>query len=1216
MIRRLLPYEHQLIRELGITEAEYFEFIAYQQHAADCKDGTIFDVKNETALVLAIISIVGTIASTVAALLAPRPQAPTLTRPGASTQSRDQVFAPRFGFNAFQEVAKYGDPVNLIYGSTADNPTGGVRVKTSLLWSAVLSMGSSQYMQLLTMIGASELEEIDFTRTAIDQLPVRTISSSVWQFYRANGGRMIYDNKEDIYLTYKRTGNISSGSPTISNIVTTGMSAGDIITSGNFPAGTTVQSTTSSTVTCSANANTTKTNAEITFESLQQQQLRYEPLRKMLPRSKANTMVRYPYDVVVNPSADTLEGAVAFGFSQAYSPVNNKAFGVVEPVPLNTYVYIRNSTGDFKSVDLGVYLVPDDTTSSLDTYWPTQAGAAPSKFPKNFICRLKISKKSEVYPNGPNTGEDIWKPLEAANNYRQTYAQNIDIASTWKIGTAIFKTLEITGDDTLETGDMYVRIQCIRDGFCPTAPNTLQERAIYGTDSQNNLLKDLELAQQERREAVSQRANSPKPVNTNDRNDPKNTDAMQQWFKFNDEVIQRNAQIQTIRNQISDSNKQKNLAYYTKCLAKIEQASYETISYPDVIEFALRVKTFRRISGRANKYGGEGVTQVGFDELQNGIRFRTAMFKLYYKRDIGSDAEYEQFPGVFAVRRSATNDNYVSFKLRLPQGTKEPYESASDRVQWSFRIEPVTDITAECRIDSAASSDNLNSTKIYYLENSGTYQRRTLPDAHKNMDMHLYWVGEAKLTVDGYLPYNDSPTGTNEWDLFNLATDTNTEFSFEGAPEFTVTAVTEQRIDFDVPDDSYGNTFPYYKNIALLGFNAYSGKSLQELRAISVYVTKCKKVRRLNADGTYSGVVAATAYAPEIFLDTITDKVNGIGRYTRPEAVDFPTLGEATEFCRQNQLYFDGIIAEPRNWREFWTEVAPMSLLELARIDGRETLIPSVPFNATTKKIDPTAFAVTCMFTAGNILEDSYKEEFMDYGTQTRDIIAEIIYRDTQADDGFPRNRSITLQRKDANETDAIRQTFDLSSYVTTERQAILFGKLITNLRAHVRKAVEFQTFPSEAPVKPGDLVYVDTGHTTWDSVFTGSINSDGSLNMPLTSQIKTGDYKILLYKPSNSVRAPMTVRVENNGATVYPYNIPGQPNTPNTNDNLSKYEGELFVLGLANTTKRVFRIVEVSIGEEAEITLKALEYPVANNKALIAEGMTAADWDAYHEWS
>jgi len=1205
MNRRLLPYEHQLIRELGITEAEYFEFIAYQQHAVDSKDGTIFDVENLEVLA-AILAVVGVIFSTVSLLLAPRPQAPTLTRPGASTQSRDQVFAPRFGFNAFQEVAKYGDPIHLIYGSTADNPNGGVRVKTSLLWSAVLSMGSSQYMQLLTMIGASELEEIDFTRTAIDQLPVRTISSSVWQFYRANGGRMIYDNKEDIYLTYKRTGSIASGSPTISNIVTTGMSNGDSITSSNFPAGTTVQSTTSNTVTCSANAITTKNNAEITFESLMQQQLRYEPLRKMLPRSKANTMVRYPYDIVVNPSADYLESAVAFGFSQAYSPVNNKAFGVVEPVPLNTFVYIRNSNGTSISGDLGVYLVPDGNGSSLDAYWPSQAGATPLKFPKNFICRLKITKKSEIYPDGSKTSQNIWKPLEAATNFRQAYAQNIDVSSTWKIGTAIFKTLEITGDDTLETDDMYVRIQCIREGFSPTAPNALQQRAIYGADVRNDLTKDLEQAQKERREAVSQRANSPKPVNTDNRNDKKNTDAMMQWFKFNDEVIARNEQIKDIREQLnkflSDFDKEQNRAYYTKCLAKIEQAAYETISYPDVIEFALRVKAFRRMSGRAAKYGGGPVAQAGFDELQNGVKHRSTMFKLYYKRDIGSDADYKQFPGIFAVRRSATNENYVSFKLRLPQGTKEPYVSGTDRVQWSFRIEPVVDVTAECRMDSAASSDNLNSTKIYYLENSGTYQRRTLYDVHKKMDMHLYWVGEGKNTDKGYLPYNDSPNGTNEWDLFNLATDSNTEFSFEAGPEFTITAVTEQRIDFDVPDDSYGNAFPYYKNIALLGFNAYSGRSLQELRAISVYVTKAKKVKRLNTDGSYSGVVAATAYAPEIFLDTVTDKVNGIGRYTRLEAVDLPALGEATAFCRQNQLYFDGIIAEPRNWREFWTEVAPMSLLELARIDGRETLIPSVPYNATTRKIDPTAFSVTCMFTAGNILEDSYKEEFLDYGTQTKDIIAEIIYRDTQTEEGFPRNRSLTLKRKDANEADSIRQTFDLSSYVTTEKQAILFGKLLTNLRTHVRKAVEFRTFPTEAPVKPGDLVYVDTGHTTWDTVFTGSINSDGSLNLPLISKIKTGDYKILLYKPSNSVRAPMTVHVDKNGAEVNP--------------NLSKYAGELFVLGLANTTKRVFRITDVSIGEEAEITLKALEYPVANNKALIAEGMTTTDWNDYHEWS
>jgi hypothetical protein len=39
-------------------------------------------------------------------------------------------------------------------------------------------------------------------------------------------------------------------------------------------------------------------------------------------------------------------------------------------------------------------------------------------------------------------------------------------------------------------------------------------------------------------------------------------------------------------------------------------------------------------------------------------------------------------------------------------------------------------------------------------------------------------------------------------------------------------------------------------------------------------------------------------------------------------------------------------------------------------------------------------------------------------------------------------------------------------------------------------------------------------------------------------------------------------------------------------------YEGWLFVLGTAVTTKRVFRVTEVTMEEEGEITVRAIEHP------------------------
>lgn len=62
------------------------------------------------------------------------------------------------------------------------------------------------------------------------------------------------------------TGTISNGSPTITSIVTTKLIAGMLITGANIPAGTTILSKTSNTVTMSANATGSATQSITFFE--------------------------------------------------------------------------------------------------------------------------------------------------------------------------------------------------------------------------------------------------------------------------------------------------------------------------------------------------------------------------------------------------------------------------------------------------------------------------------------------------------------------------------------------------------------------------------------------------------------------------------------------------------------------------------------------------------------------------------------------------------------------------------------------------------------------------------------------------------------------------------------------------------------------------------------------------------------------------------------
>jgi hypothetical protein len=333
-------------------------------------------------------------------------------------------------------------------------------------------------------------------------------------------------------------------------------------------------------------------------------------------------------------------------------------------------------------------------------------------------------------------------------------------------------------------------------------------------------------------------------------------------------------------------------------------------------------------------------------------------------------------------------------------------------------------------------------------------------------------------------------------------------------------------------------------------------------------------LRRLRDDGTYpTEPDGSSSYAPDIFLDTILDTQNGIGRFAKIGGVDLQALALAKRFCQRNNLFMDGVIADKAPWRQFWAEVAPFSLLELGRVGGRETLVPAVPCDNAgniTRQV-----TITALFNQGNILEDSYREEFIDFGSNVQDLIASVIYRDTEIDGTFPRNRSVEVSRADATEANAVRQTFDLSQYVTNRSQAILFGKLLCNQRRHIRRAIDFSTFPTDSVLEPGSYIYVAIGENQWDQVTTGVVEAGGVLNTPIGQVPNGSGLKALVYQSGSAVVQVDSVTVSNGTAAA-----------------LAPYAGRLFVLGQTITRKRVFRVAEVQMDEEGQVTVSAIEHP------------------------
>lgn len=1095
MTRKLLPYEYELIATLGVSKEEYLDFVAQQHIYKDVKEGTIIDIRNVpiAAIVLAIVGVLFQVASI---LLAPKLRLPQEQKEQTGAeQTRDQTLSPRLGFNGSQELAKYGDIVPLVYTNTSQNASGGVRLSTMLLWSAILSFGNNQFMRLMMTLGAANIAQIDAERTALGQFPAKDlIFNNIWQYYNADGATR-YNN----------------------------LIRGD----GSDPTRTTPNDTT----------------------------------------AKLNG----------------LPGAFE-GFSQAFSPTTADSVGVTGFLPINVDVLILNTEGNTVRRRVDTYF-----QSRNGDYWP------------NSDARPVVpvgNRWTLVVPNTAGNLASSDTPGIARQDALRASASIIDNGAIFKAGSALFRVVTVSYSGSangIEEGNLVATLECIRAGLMPRARYDSNHWQQAG--EQINALRNQINANNAQIGPLQQANANDQIVLSRGYNLAFGKFARRRYFTQQERDARQNT-INTRNNQIAalySSNNQLQAqinilqtsagveALHVKGLARVDEAAYSSVTKCNVLDLALRYTVFKRLSGRSNVYGKDQVN-YGHGASDNGSKARTAMFALWYRFD--GTGGYNRLPYIFCARGFNEQNVFTYIKLITRNAGPRFIE---------VKLEAVVDSFIEIRTFHTRGYCYLNTTAP--LVTLG-------PDLTENGNLEVYFNGS--IYMDGsrgdYPPFNKSPINTTEFDLFNYDAFSQTSFSFDGATEVQITAVSEQLIQ------SWTTYSPnLYRGLSNLALHVVSGSGTQDLRSVSVYITEGKRLRPLSTaanqygneatgttnDAAINALAASTptnssSFAPDIFLDTILDKENGIGKYASLHSVDVMQLAQSKRFCQRNALFMDGVIADGRPWREFWAQVGPLSLLELGKIGGKETLVPAVPYDKTTGAVT-RAVSISALFNQGNILEGSYKEEFIDYGANVQDVIVTVMYRDVERNGIFPRNNSVEIRRTDTQEANAIRETTDASQFITTRAQAILLGKFLCNIRRHNRRAIEFQTFPTDSFIMPGSFIYVETSNNQWDGIYTGRVEAGGVLNLPIASTVPNGTYNVLTYGSTDGTRSFSGVVVTNNTAPA-----------------LASVEGQLFVLGTAVRSKRVFRITEVTMEEEGETTVRAVEHPCdANGNSLIAHGLT-----------
>ncbi len=891
-----------------------------------------------------------------------------------------------------------------------------------------------------------------------------------------------------------------------------------------------------------------------------------------------------PTITTANDTTAKLNGlpGAAEGFSQAFSPTTANTVGVTGFLPINADVLILNEAGGSVRRRVDTYF-----QSQNGDYWPDSDDRP--VVPVGNRWTLVVSNTAENLVSSDTPGIARQDALRAA-------ASQIDNGAIFKAGSALFRVVSASyggSANGIEEGNLTATLECIRVGKLPRARYGLAHWQQVGEQvnalSNANNSDSNSISQLQRENAIDQENLSRNWVLVIARYPYRRKLTQAERNITQNRINNRNNQIATLSANINSRQNEINSissqggpeTFHVKGLARIEEAAYGSVTRCNVLDLALRFQSYRRISGRANVYGKDQVN-YGHSASDNGVKARTSMFALWYRFDNSGD--FARLPYIFCCR--GFNEQNVFTYIKLIS------RNAARFIE--VKLEAVVDTFAEIRTFHTRGYCYLNTTAP--LVTLGT-------DLTENGGLEVYFNGS--IYLDGsrgdYPPFNKSPLNTTEFDLFNYDAFSQTTFSFDSSTEVQITAVSEQLIQ---PWTTYSPNL--YGGLSTMGLHVVSGSGTQDLRSVSAYITEGKRVRLMPTSLDYFGneatgavndaTVAAfaasapsnsTSFAPDIFLDTVLDGTNGIGRYASLHSVDVMQLAQSKRYCQQNRLFMDGVIADGRPWREFWAQVAPFSLLELGKIGGKETLVPALPYVKSTGAIT-RAISITALFNQGNILDDSFKEEFIDYGASVQDVIVTLIYRDVERNGVFPRNNSVEIKRTDSQEANAIRESLDISQFVTTRAQAILLGKYLCQVRRFNRRAIEFKTFPTDIFVMPGSYVYVETSNNQWDGIYTGRIEEGGVLNVPVASTIPNGTYNVLTYGSSDGTRSFTAVSVTNGVAA-----------------SLSALAGQLFVLGQAVRSKRVFRVTEVSMEEEGETTIRAVEHPCdTDGNSFIAQGL------------
>lgn len=382
------------------------------------------------------------------------------------------------------------------------------------------------------------------------------------------------------------------------------------------------------------------------------------------------------------------------------------------------------------------------------------------------------------------------------------------------------------------------------------------------------------------------------------------------------------------------------------------------------------------------------------------------------------------------------------------------------------------------------------------------------------------------------------------------------------------------------------NTTPTYDKMTICGLVLKASRNFSNVDQIRVWLPNGVPVTRFHPEDAAAPVGPSNLFSDLVFY-LLTNRTAGLGNVLNMTATDAPLINTAdfvttAKFLRTNRLFFDGVIGSAINLRQFVSDTAPYFLCNFVISDGKFSILPALPTTANGD-ISTQPVPISQLFTAGNILEDSFELEYL--GAEERKPFQAVVRYREERKNQLPQERNVNIRWAEADETTAL-ESFDLTAYCTSLDHAKLVGKFFLSIRKRVTHTVRFRTTPYGLNLAPGDYIKVVTEANPYSAAKNGTVSASGVITSATT--LTDGQYRILYYKAGSEevVEGIMTV----SGSKVAEQSL----------------WGIIFTLIDSTTSENVYMVEQLTLAEDNTVQITASEFPCDDGlSSLMAQDVT-----------